>query len=39
MDAEYDLDDLVCVICTGDILAGADILDLTQPLLTPTPGL
>ena len=27
------------VICTGDILAGADIFDLTQPLLTPSPGL
>ena len=30
MDAEEDLDDLVGVICTGHILKGAHILDLTQ---------
>ena len=30
MDAEEDLDDLVGVICTGHVLEGAHILNLTQ---------
>ena len=42
MDAEDDLDDLVGVVCAGDVLSGTHILDLAQPLVTtaawPQPG-
>ncbi len=42
MDAEDDLDDLIGVVCAGDVLSGTHILDLAQPLVTtaarPQPG-